>query len=94
MRLVLGTCGIAILLAAGSVAAQQPAEPPPQSGPIVGGKDIQPRPAEPPSNATSTDAQKLLDEYKPASPSPPPHDIYGRPLDSKPDAAKPQKPPS
>jgi hypothetical protein len=95
MRASFCLIGAASLLAAGSAPAQNPAEPSvaPQARPIVGGKDLQPRLEAPPDNPTTPDAQRLLDEYKPAVPPPPPHDLYGKAFAPPPDNSTDVSPP-
>jgi hypothetical protein len=64
-------------------------------GPIVNGKQLQPRPSAPPTKQQANQVDKLLDQTPPDpaanGPIVQPHDIYGNPLGGSP-GLDPKKP--
>jgi hypothetical protein len=73
-----------LVLIAAAARADAPGEPAvvPQRAPIIGGRDLQPRPEAPPEHPASTGADRLLRENPDPGPVPPPHDLYGHRLDA------------
>ncbi len=70
---------------AGPVLAQdQSAEEAARQHAIVGGRDVQPRPAPGEAGKTDPEVQRLLDQGKDTGPVVPPHDIYGNPIGGNP----------